>query len=69
MNWIGFISTLQPTHFTKYEKCVLEMARNGKKMAGKCTYFSKIAIPRASDWKSAQNMEYIESLTFACTIY
>jgi hypothetical protein len=27
MNWIGFIYTLQPTHFTKCEKCVQEMAR------------------------------------------
>jgi hypothetical protein len=56
MNWIGFICTLQPTHFTTCEKCVQEMARNGKKMAGKCTYFGKIAV---------QNMGYFESLQFA----
>jgi hypothetical protein len=60
MNWIGFICTLQLTHFTKFEKCVQEMARNGKKMPGKCSYFGKIAIRRASDLESVQNMGYIE---------
>jgi hypothetical protein len=31
-----------------------------------CTYFGKMAIRRALDWKSVQNIRYIESLHFAC---
>jgi hypothetical protein len=65
MNWIGFICTLQLAHFTKYEKCEQEMARNGKKMPGKCTCLGKIAIQHALDWKSV-HVGYIESLQFAC---
>jgi hypothetical protein len=44
-------------------------AGNGKKWqenAWKMHIFRQIAIQRALDWKSVQNMGYIESLQFAC---